>query len=145
MAAVVRITGTPESRTAEGKTPPLTLLPISTALSSPSTKTLMLWTFTFQKCVPRRSDMSGRYLITLGSVRYSGGCLPIPSKAFGSDESGREREMEKNRCRGALDVGVIEKRLDARTAPSGSLLILGGRFAAMIELRGKDSPRIPAN
>jgi len=58
-------------------------------------------------------------------------------------EPGRERESERKREEGALEIGVIEKRLEAQAAPSGELLVTGGICSAMMELRGSARPKIP--
>lgn len=42
-----------------------------------------------------------------------------------------------------MDVGVIEKRLEAHAAPSGVLFVTGGIVDAIIELRGRARPRMP--
>jgi len=71
------------------------------------------------------------------------GCLPIPRREGIRFDPGRERDKERNREAGALEVGVIEKRFDAHAAPSGVLLVTGGMVSAMIELSGRARPRIP--
>jgi hypothetical protein len=46
---------------------------------------------------------------------------------------------------GAEDAGVMEKRLEAKAAPSGALDVTGGMRPAITEFRGRARPRIPLN
>lgn len=57
--------------------------------------------------------------------------------------SGRARERERNRAEGAVEAGVMLKRLEAKTAPSGALPVVGGTQLAMTELAGRAIPRTP--
>lgn len=142
---VVRMRGTPESRTALGNTAPVLDLPTSTFLASPLTYTVIARTPTFQKSVPVRSLTREEYCIRFGSGTSSVGWRPIPSAEDTRSEPGRERERERKREAGALSTGVMEKRLEAHAAPSGLLLVTGGMVEAMMELRGRAIPRIPLN
>ena len=49
---------------------------------------------------------------------------------------GRARESERNLAEGAVDEGVMVKRLEVKTAPSGAFPVVGGTTLAMIELEG---------
>lgn len=69
--------------------------------------------------------------------------MPIPKSEGIRSEPGRERDRERKRAEGAFSTGVMENRLDAQAAPSGALLVTGGIFSAMMELRGSARPRIP--
>lgn len=73
------------------------------------------------------------------------GCFPIPNNEGNLSDPGRARVMDKKRYPGEDEVGVIPKRLEAKTAPSGLSDVPAGTFCAMTELRGSASPRIPSN
>ena len=57
--------------------------------------------------------------------------------------SGRARESERNLAEGAVDEGVMVKRLEVKTAPSGAFPVVGGTTLAMIELEGNAMPNTP--
>jgi len=67
----------------------------------------------------------------------------MPSRDGIWSEPGLDKDSERKGEAGAEPVGVMEKRLDAQEAPSASLEVTGGREVAMIEFRGRASPRIP--
>ena len=68
----------------------------------------------------------------------------MPSSEVTSGESGRESASEKKRAAGAEPTGVMPKRFEAKTAPSGALPVEGGRMLAMMELSGSARPRMPS-
>lgn len=57
--------------------------------------------------------------------------------------SGRARVSERKRAEGAEEEGVMVKRLDAKTAPSGWLPVTGGMSPAITEFWGSARPRMP--
>jgi hypothetical protein len=99
--------------------------------------------FTFQNKMPGLSAMRVEYKILLGSGTSADGCLPMPSRDGTWSEPGLAKDSERKGSAGAEPEGVMEKRLDAQAAPSGSLLVTGGREVAMMEFSGRASPRIP--
>jgi len=140
---VVKISGTPVSNTALGNTAPVLLLPISTGLLSPSTYTVIALTPTFQNTVPVRSLTNVEYKTCEGSGTRAEGWRPIPRVEGTASDPGRARERERKREEGAEADGVMEKRLEAKTAPSGALEVTGGISSAMTELSGGARPRMP--
>ena len=103
----------------------------------------MALTFTFQNTVSALSATRVEYNILLGSGTSADGCLPMPSRDGTCSEPGLDKDSERKGEAGAELVGVMENRLDAQGAPSGSLLVTGGRAVAMIEFGGRANPRIP--
>jgi hypothetical protein len=69
----------------------------------------------------------------------------MPRVAGMAVEPRRERDRERKGAAGADEAGVMEKRLEAKAAPSGALVVTGGISPAMIELRGRARPRTPLN
>jgi hypothetical protein len=53
--------------------------------------------------------------------------------------------MPMNRAEGALETGVMEKRLEAQAAPSGSLVVTAGRRWEMTLFKGRAKPSRPWN
>ena len=67
----------------------------------------------------------------------------MPNKDGTLSEPGRDKESERKRAAGAWLTGVMEKRLDAQAAPSGSFVVTGGIDSAMMEFSGRAKPKIP--
>jgi hypothetical protein len=61
------------------------------------------------------------------------------------EEPGRASESERKGAAGAEVAGVMEKRFEAQTAPSGASDVPGGMRSAIIELSGRARPRSPLN
>jgi hypothetical protein len=100
---------------------------------------------TFQNKVPVLSLTRVEYSIFDGSGTRAEGWRPMPRVAGMVLEPGRERERERKGAAGAEEAGVMEKRLEAKAAPSGALVVTGGMRPAMMELRGRARPRTPLN
>ena len=136
--------GTPESRIAVGVLSPLADCGSVTGFFTPSTYTLIARTVACHHCGPLTLDaITFAYSILLGSWTRSGGCLPIPSTDGTRSEPGRSRARPKKRDPGAVETGVMLKRLEEREAPSGASLSVGGICWAMRELAGSARPMTP--
>ena len=61
----------------------------------------------------------------------------------GQKRKDRAKDSPMNLNTGAFSTGVILNKLLAQAAPSGSLVVTGGRFCAMTLLSGRARPRRP--
>src|SRR6266542_1664118 len=99
-------------------------------------------TLTFQNRMPALSVTSVEYNTLLGVGTSAAGCRPMPNKDGILSEPGRDKESGRKRAAGAWSTGVMEKRLDAQAAPSGSFVVTAGICAAIMEFRGRAKPKI---